>query len=420
MKKYFPMKVLHVVTSMDPKGGGVSQAIRSIIASISTFGIHNEIVCLDRHNAPYLLNSDIIIHALNDRRGVWQYNSRLENWLQANLSYYDVVIMHGLWQYAGYALRKSLKSLLSGSSIIDLPRLFVMPHGMLDPYFQEASNRRLKAIRNHLYWKFIESKLVNGCESLLFTCQEELSLATTTFKPYAPKKTAVVGMVVEPPPLYRDKMQDAFNEACPGINNAPYLLFLSRIDEKKGVDLLIRAYLNVLKKMEENAEYIPLAGLLPKLVVAGPGLETSFGKKLQELVKSNRELNQMILFPGMLTGDAKWGAFYGCDAFILPSHQENFGIAVVEALACGKPVLISDQVNIWREINEAGGCYVSGDTLAGSEKLLDFWIRASYKQKQAMGRNALYAYKHNFSMNPTAIKILDTIARPTSTLVRSK
>jgi hypothetical protein len=64
MKKYLPMKVLHVVTSMDPKGGGVSQAIRSIIASISAFGIHNEIVCLDRHDAPHLLNSDIIMRSI--------------------------------------------------------------------------------------------------------------------------------------------------------------------------------------------------------------------------------------------------------------------------------------------------------------------------------------------------------------------
>jgi hypothetical protein len=72
----------------------------------------------------------------------------------------------------------------------------------------------------------------------------------------------------------------------------------------------------------------------------------------------------------MLSGAAKWGALYGCEAFVLPSHQENFGIAVVEALACGKPVLISDQVNIWREIVEDGAGLVEGDTEEGVEKLL--------------------------------------------------
>jgi glycosyltransferase involved in cell wall biosynthesis len=419
MKKYLSMKVLHVVSSMNPLNGGVSQAIKSIVGSISAFGIHNEIVCLDPHDSLHLIDSDIIIHALGSSKGSWQYNKRLEGWLIANLSYFDVVIMHGLWQYAGYALRKSLKAVANESSIIDVPKLFVMPHGMLDPYFQRASGRKIKAIRNQLYWKLIESKLANNCESLLFTCQEEMSLATTTFKPYAPKKTAVVGMVVEQPPLFLDRMADAFNEACPGINNAPYLLFLSRIDEKKGVDLLVNAYLNTLRSIEDKPENSALAGLLPKLVIAGPGLDTPFGKKILAMVEANRELQPMILFPGMLTGDAKWGAFYGSDAFILPSHQENFGIAVVEALACGKPVLISDQVNIWREISEAGGCVVAGDTLAGTEKLLDTWLRASYKQHQAMGRNALYAYRHNFSTKPTAIKILDAISIEAPALVKS-
>jgi glycosyltransferase involved in cell wall biosynthesis len=418
MKKYLPMKVLHVVTSMDPKQGGVCQAVKSIVSGVSAFGIKNEIVCLDRHDAPYIIDSDITIHALNNGKGAWQYNKRLKDWLLANLSYYDAVIVHGLWQYTGFAVRRALESLASGSSGILLPRLFVMPHGMLDPYFQNAPGRRMKAIRNQFYWKLIESKLINSAEALMFTCQEELSLASLPFKPYHPAKTVVVGLGVEPPPLFQDKMTVEFNNLCPGLNNAPYLLFLSRIHEKKGVDLLINAYLNVLKRTEENIDNIPLAGLLPKLVIAGPGLDTPFGKKMKALVDNNRELSQMILFPGMLRGDAKWGAFYGCDAFILPSHQENFGIAVVEALACSKPVLISDQVNIWREINEAGGCYVSGDTLPGTERLLEFWIRASYKQQQAMGRNALYAYRHNFSMKTAASKILDTLTKQNATLTK--
>ena len=418
MKKYLPMKVLHVVSSMDPKSGGVCQAIKSIITSISAYGIQNEIVTLDRHDSPHLINSEITIHALGYGQGVWRYNKRLKDWLLANLSYYDVVIMHGLWQYSAFAVRKALSSLASGSSGIGLPRLFVMPHGMLDPYFMRAPGRKMKAIRNKIYWKFIESKLINSCEAILFTSQEEQSLASLSFSPYAPANTVVVGLGVEPPPLYQDKMTVEFNSYCPGLNNAPYLLFLSRIDEKKGVDLLITAYLNQLKKAEEDIDNIPLAGLLPKLVIAGPGLDTPFGKKIKAMVDSNRELNQMVLFPGMLAGDAKWGAFYNCDAFILPSHQENFGIAVVEALACGKPVLISDQINIWREINEAGGCYVTGDTVPGAEKLLDFWTRASYKQQQAMGRNALYAYKHNFSMKTAALKLLDALTKHSNTLTK--
>jgi len=396
---------------MDPKQGGVCQAVKTIINGLAGYGVHNEIVSLDRHDAPYLNGYEITIHALNHGKGPWQYNKRLKDWLLANLSYFNIVVVHGLWLYPGFAVRKALNELSKGASGIPLPRLFVMPHGMLDPYFQRAKGRMLKAVRNVLYWKLIESKLIHQSEAVLFTCQEELALASLPFRPYKPADTQVIGLGVDPPPPYTGVMKTAFLEACKGLNNAPYILFLSRIHEKKGLDFLVRAYLNVLRKTEEKADNIPLAGLLPKLIIAGPGLDSPFGKKIQDFVTANRELNQLILFPGMLTGNAKWGAFYGCDAFILPSHQENFGIAVVEALACGKPVLISDQVNIWREINEAGGCYVSSATLPGTEKLFDSWMRASYKQQQAMGRNALYAYKQYFSTKPTSVRILDMFTR---------
>jgi glycosyltransferase involved in cell wall biosynthesis len=86
----------------------------------------------------------------------------------------------------------------------------------------------------------------------------------------------------------------------------------------------------------------------------------------------------------MLQGDAKWGALYGCDAFVLPSHQENFGIAVVEALACDRPVLISNQVNIWREIESARGGLIADDTPEGCVKLLSQWLQMSAEQKSEL------------------------------------
>jgi glycosyltransferase involved in cell wall biosynthesis len=57
----------------------------------------------------------------------------------------------------------------------------------------------------------------------------------------------------------------------------------------------------------------------------------------------------------MLQGPEKWGAFYNCQAYLLPSHQENFGIAIVEAMACKKPVVISKNVNIWKEVQGGNG-----------------------------------------------------------------
>ncbi len=79
----------------------------------------------------------------------------------------------------------------------------------------------------------------------------------------------------------------------------------------------------------------------------------------------------------MVTGDAKWGAFFASEAFILPSHQENFGIAVAEALACGKPVLLADKVNIAEDIAEDGAGLMEMDTADGTLQLLERWIAMS-------------------------------------------
>ena len=136
-----------------------------------------------------------------------------------------------------------------------------------------------------------------------------------------------------------------------------YLLFLSRIHPKKGCDLLLQAFAKI-------------APAHPKLhlIMAGPDA-VGMRKHLQTIV-DQAGLTDRVHWPGMLKGDAKWGAFAVSEAFVLPSHQENFGIAVAEALACGRPVLISDQVNIAPEI-EADGCgIVEPDTLEGTSA---FW-----------------------------------------------
>src|SRR6202043_4224766 len=95
-----------------------------------------------------------------------------------------------------------------------------------------------------------------------------------------------------------------------------------------------------------------------------------------------------IHWPGMLLGDAKWGAFRAAEAFVLPSHQENFGIAVAEALACGRPVLLSDKVNIAEEIAEDGAGLMELDTAGGTERLLTRWIEMPAAERQAMGVRA--------------------------------
>jgi glycosyltransferase involved in cell wall biosynthesis len=393
---------------MNPTTGGPCQGIRYINSQTANIGTVREVVCLDEPTSSYLGMDDFPIHALGPTFGPWQYTPKLKPWLDANITRFDVIILNGIWIYSSYAGFKTVlelkkQNLKATSKKFKVPKVFVMPHGMLDPYFQQADTRGLKRIRNLLYWILIERKVINNADAILFTCETELKLARKTFFSYHPKKEINVGYGIYEPPAFSLKMQNTFLDNCPGLGSQPYILFLSRVNDKKGVDLLIKSYAEIVKQALVKEKKIPM------LVIAGPGLDTSFGEKMQHLVTSNPEIKDLVLFTGMLTGDAKWGALYGCDAFILPSHQENFGIAVVEALACKKPVLISDQINIWKEIIDGGGGIVVKDTLEDTKKMLNQWLNLSPSEKKIMGECALEIFNTKFHIEQSSKNLLEAI-----------
>jgi len=395
------MKVLHVISGMNPEAGGVCQAVRGIIAGLDSLGFSNEVVSLDDPESNFLGTDGFRIHACGPGQGAWCWNPALTSWLKNNISRFDAVIIHGLWQYHSYAAWRAVK--VANGNAKDYPiQLFVMTHGMLDPWFQKISVRPFKAVRNWLFWKLVEKRVVNDADGLIFTCEQERLLAHLTFRPYKPQSEHVVGLGVETPPTYNDLMRKAFQCLSPDLAGRKYLLFLSRIHPKKGVDLLIRAY--------SEAQRMTAPDSRPCLVIAGPGLDTPYGQDMQKLAEQLCPANS-IHFPGMLTGDAKWGAFYGCDAFILPSHQENFGIAVVEALACGKPVLISNQVNIWREIEAMGAGIVKTDSLAGTLDGLNNWALKNDAERKSMATSARHCYQSHFQTDQFAVLLYDVFRR---------
>ncbi|GAB3904404.1 glycosyltransferase [Larkinella knui] len=357
-----------------------------MIQGFSQHAVINEVVSLDDPQAAYLRDTPFMIHAVGPAKSAWQYAPEFLPWLKKYLQNYDAVIVHGLWHYHTYGIYKVWSQLKA-----DKPALYVMPHGMLDPWFQRAAGRKLKAARNWLFWKLVEHKLINSATGLLFTCETEKIMARKPFRPYSPKTENVVGLGVEYPPVFTLEMQETFLETCRGLTGK-FLLFISRIDPKKGVDLVIKAY-----------RALKLSGVdLPQLVIAGPGLNTAFGQEMVKLAGDDKA----ILFPGMLSGNAKWGAFYTCEAFVLPSHQENFGIAVVEALACFKPVLISDQVNIWREIDNGDAGLIGEDTEEGVYNLLDRWIKMPAGQKKQMELSARRVFDTHFTVSQASKNML--------------
>ena len=438
------MKILRVIASMNPATGGPCQGIRYSTPDLRSMGCTNEVVCLDDPDSPYLCEDSFVIHALGRGIGPLCYHHRLFSWLKANISNYDAVIVHGLWLWPSMTTWLAIRSLKekarrsssssessSRSPIPDLPPpkippYFVMPHGMLDPWFQRDKSRRWKALRNSVYWHLIEKKVIRDASGVLFTCEQELQLARCSFSDYRPKREINIGYGVPDPPAHSDAMDQAFYETCLRFpKGQPYLLYLGRIHPKKGVDLLIRAYAKVfgdLPKAEGDGvegsdkgadpafQFPAPNSQLPALVIAGPGLDTSYGAKIRNLVHESR-CGDCIHFPGMLTGNAKWGAFFSCEAFVLGSHQENFGIAVAEALSCGKPVLISNQVNICTEVETAGAGYVKPDTLDGMAALLREWKMTPTTVRKEMGMNSKKLFETRFHARAAAEDLHSILAQ---------
>ena len=403
--------VLHVIVSMNPEAGGLPQAVNLMIAGLSKIGVFSEIVSLDQKSDPFIRSMPHTIHAVGPRSGPWGYSKYLRPFLRDNLSRFDAVILHGLWQYTGFALYKAMEEYSRNKSSEQKwakPKFLVMPHGMLDPYFQKAKDRKIKAIRNWLFWKLIEKSIVKAADEILFTCKEEQLLAQHTFTPYNPARETVVGLGILPPPNNTVDIGQAFYNKCPAVKNYEYIFFLSRINIKKGVDILLKAYKNLY--LSYNQENLSNVGtIIPKLVIAGPGWTSNYGKELQRLVNNDIDLKGNVFLVDMLHGEEKWGGIYNCEAFILPSHQENYGIAVVEALSCSKPVLISNKINIWREIQETGGGLVADDTIIGTQSNLERWIKMPKAMKMQMSQNAGVTFREYFSLEQATESLVKSL-----------
>jgi glycosyltransferase involved in cell wall biosynthesis len=111
----------------------------------------------------------------------------------------------------------------------------------------------------------------------------------------------------------------------------------------------------------------------------------------------------------MLEGDRKWGALRSAEVFVLPSHQENFGIAVVEALAVGTPVLISRKVNIWEEIESEGAGFADVDDSNGTLRLLNRWRGLTGSERHRMRLAATELFERRYEISRVARSLIESV-----------
>jgi glycosyltransferase involved in cell wall biosynthesis len=381
------MRVLHVIHDMSPTSGGPQENLLQLSQGYAQVGIEMEVLSLDAPDAPYLHRYPFPIHAVGPTATSFGYSRAIKHWLATNTINYDAVLIDGLWFYGGVIARE--RALAAG-----IPYL-VFPHGMLDPWFRERYPA--KHLKKQIFWWLAQANVLRDASRVIFTTEAERKLAPTTFSSYR-WTPAVVPLGTSRPSGDPEQMREAFLRVLPAVRGHRFLLFLSRIHEKKGCDLLIKAFCAV------GDRYPDL-----HLVMAGPDPE-GLRRKL-EIVVREHGLESRVHWPGMLQGEAKWGAFYAAEAFVLPSHQENFGIAIAEAIACGLPVLISNKINIWDYVEEDGTGLVAEDTEAGALQLIETWLNLSPQERGAMVARTEASFERRFSTKTCAARIRELVEK---------
>src|SRR5216684_120016 len=381
------MKLLHVLASVDPRGGGPQEGVRQRGLRLEQLGHSVELVTLDDPAASFVQVFPLKVHALGPPRSSYRYSAALVPWLRAHAAEYDAIIVNGLWQYHSFAVWRVLKSM-------KLP-YFVFTHGMLDPWFKHAYPR--KHLKKWLYWPWGEYRVLRDARAVLFTCEEERVLARQSFWLYSCNEV-VVNYGTASPTGDSEAQARAFYDRFPHLREKRLALFMGRIHPKKGCDLAIQAFAKVLVK--DPAWHLVMAG--PDQV----GWQAKLSSLAEELKVSNR-----ITWAGMISGDVKWGAFRASEIFVLPSHQENFGVVVAEALACGVPALISNKVNIWREVQGDGAGIVAEDDLPGTCHLLESWLNAREEDKQRMRAQARKCFEQRFEIRRAADGLFEVLSK---------
>jgi glycosyltransferase involved in cell wall biosynthesis len=381
-------RVLHIIISLDPADGGTVEGVVQLGQAWHKLGIAQDVLTFDPPQSPHAARYPGKVHMIGVAR-----QGRLAQFIpdpeavrrvREIAAGYDAVLVSGLWDPAAVVARYALPG--TGKPY------FVFTHGALDPWFR--ASYPLKHLFKQLSWPLTQAPLLAGAERVLFTTKAEQQRANRQFLPWR-VNGAIVGYGIAAPPSDPAVQIPAFRAALRELGDRGFLLFLSRIHQVKGCDNLIEGFARNAGRYSGD------------LVIAGSG-EPAL---LRELRRRAAALGvaERVHFIGMLAGDAKWGAFHACDAFVLTSHTESFGVAVVEAMACGKPVLITDQVRISQEIGEAAAGLIAPDTADGAADLVRRFVALHPDDRATMGDRAQQCFHDRFEVMHYARRLADVV-----------
>jgi glycosyltransferase involved in cell wall biosynthesis len=393
------LKILHLIRSVDPEGGGPIEYARVMAQAHSGDGHESVFVTLDEPGQPFLSEFPFQVEATGPVRGLLRQAPAFGPRVAELMEGADAAVIHGLWTYATVGAYGEMKR-------AGFPWL-VFTHGMLDPYFRKANP--LKHGLKQIYWSLRLGRVLTEAHAVLFSCEEEQRLAKGAFVGHQDYHSKVLAFCASDQTLPQAQLVSGraeFRALVPKLGDRPYLLFLSRIHPKKACDNLIDAFAAVADRHPDL-----------DLVIAGPD---QIGWTTELKAQAVRHgIAERIHWPGMVKGAAKSAAFADARAFVLPSHQENFGLVVAEALSVGTPVLISDKVNIWREVVTDKVGLAVRDTTAETTAMIDEFLSMPTNEVTVMRAACRLSYKKRFSVESAASELAAAVAEAARTKRRA-
>jgi glycosyltransferase involved in cell wall biosynthesis len=389
------MKILQIVPSISLVYGGPSQMVLGLSAALAKLGQAVTIITTDSNGDTGQTPLDVPLGVPVDQNGYQIYYFRcspfrrykfslpLFTWLANNAKNYDIAHIHALFSPVS-----SISASIARSR--QLPYI-LRPLGTLDP-----ADLRKKQQLKQIYANLLEKPNLAASAAVHFTSKQECQ----TSEKFGLKTNDIVI------PLGVDFFKNTESDTVKSLNipqNKPVILYMSRIDPKKGLDLLLPS-LETLLQQGLDFHFV-LAGSNPQ--------DTEYENRIKSQINSSILANNTTI-TGFVTGEVKNSLLARADLFVLPSYYENFGIAVAEAMAAGIPVVISDGVDLHPAVQEAAAGWVTPCTVEGLTSALETALNNA-EIRQQRGKNAQNLIIDKYSWSAIAEQMLTVYEQISST-----
>lgn len=317
------MRVLHVIPSLAASYGGPAAAMPVMARGLAAAGVEVHVATIDE-TLPNSQSSDGLASDTDGFHRItfglsfrpYRVSLSLGRWLARHAGDYDLIHIHGVFTYSSWAACRAAAK--AGVPFV------VRPLGILNRWGMENRRPRLK----RWFFRLVEKPFFDRAAAMHFTSRDE---AEDVARLGIRSKTVIIPLGIDLADFEHLPSPSLFLKRFPEAEGGPRVFFISRVDRKKGIEMLIPAFREISEQVRDA-----------KLVIVGDGPP--------ELVEELRRLaveqgvSEAVIWTGFLGGEMKLSALASAQVFCLPSHSENFGMALLEAMAAGLPCVATDQV----------------------------------------------------------------------------